>query len=203
MRFIGNKEKLLDTIFYELSSRGISGESFFDFFSGTSNVAKFYKEKNYTVFSSDLMYFSYVLQRAYIQNNQEPSFEKLLKTLDYNPSMMAFDNLDIIIDFLDNLTPKAGYIYYNYSPEGTCGLEKPRMFFTGENAKKIDTIRTQIEQWNKDKLISEHEYFILLACVIETVPFYANISGVQGRRHITKFRNTRFSSIRPRPKISH
>ena len=36
----------------------------------------------------------------------------------------------------------------------------------------------KIELWKTKKIINENEYFILLACLIETVPFYANISGV-------------------------
>ena len=43
MRFIGNKENLLDVIYETLQSRNITGNTFFDFFSGTTNVGKFFK----------------------------------------------------------------------------------------------------------------------------------------------------------------
>lgn len=43
-----------------MQSKNIQGNSFFDFFSGTVNVGKFFKKLNYQVFSSDLLYFSYV-----------------------------------------------------------------------------------------------------------------------------------------------
>ena len=59
MRYIGNKENILDTIFAILQKNGVNGKTFFDFFSGTANVGKFFKEKNYQVFSSDILYLSY------------------------------------------------------------------------------------------------------------------------------------------------
>ena len=88
MRYIGNKENLLDKIYQTITERGISGNSFFDFFSGTTNVAQFFKKKNYQVFSSDLLYFSYVLQKAYISNNQVLTFEKLLQNIKINSNYL-------------------------------------------------------------------------------------------------------------------
>ena len=82
MRFIGNKERLVNWIYSVLESNNIEGEVFFDFFSGTSKVAKYFKEKDYQIVSSDLMYFSYVLQKAYIENNSNPTFNKLISDID-------------------------------------------------------------------------------------------------------------------------
>ena len=53
MRFIGNKEKLVDWIYYEIKSFGVKDGIFFDFFSGTTNVAKHFKRKGYQIVSSD------------------------------------------------------------------------------------------------------------------------------------------------------
>jgi adenine-specific DNA-methyltransferase len=52
------------------------------------------------------------------------------------------------------------------------------MYFTDDNAKKIDAIRIKIEEWKNKDFINENEYFILIACLIESVPFYSNILGV-------------------------
>ena len=91
MRFIGNKEKLINSIYCELSSRGISGESFFDVFAGTTNVGKFFKSKGYRIFSSDLLYFSYILQKAYLENNNELNFFGLKKYIEKNDTSNLFD----------------------------------------------------------------------------------------------------------------
>jgi adenine-specific DNA-methyltransferase len=36
----------------------------------------------------------------------------------------------------------------------------------------------KIEEWKKANLINDSEYFILLACLIETIGFYSNVAGV-------------------------
>jgi len=180
LRFIGNKERLLDWIFSVLIDNNIEGEVFFDFFSGTSNVGKFFKEKNYKIVSSDLLYFSYVLQRAYIQNNSYPSFHKVILSIDIKSKSLFADNYELLIEYLNNLKGYEGFIFQNYAPSKTQELEKPRMYFTDENAKKIDAIRLKIEEWKENNLINEDEYFILLATLIERVGFFANILGVYG-----------------------
>ena len=49
MRYIGNKENIIDKIYNILKSNNVTGKKFFDFFSGTTNVARFYKDLGYTV----------------------------------------------------------------------------------------------------------------------------------------------------------
>ncbi|GAB2765627.1 DNA adenine methylase [Salinimicrobium soli] len=183
MRFIGNKEKLVEWIYDELKFTNLKGGLFFDFFSGTTNVGKHFKKKGYQIISSDLLYTSYVLQKAYIENNEEPKFSGILKDIEEPLNLFPSSELEMVLNYLDGLEPKKGFIYENYTPEGTVHLDAPRMFFTSENGKKIDAIRIQINEWFKDNLISEQEYFILIACLIETVPFYANISGVYAAFH--------------------
>jgi adenine-specific DNA-methyltransferase len=178
MRFIGNKESLLNSINYTLEQKNIKGEIFFDFFSGTTSVSKFFKKKYYRIFSSDFLFFSYCLQYAYIKNNKYPRFRKLLYQLKIKPSKLSYYPLDIIVKYLNDIKPLRGFIYNNYSPKGTSHLEIPRMYFSNGNAKKIDAIRTQIEDWKKEKLLTKNEYFTLLACLIESVSFYSNVSGV-------------------------
>lgn len=179
MRYIGNKESLVDTIYQVILDQNIKGSSFFDFFAGTSSVGKFFKRKGYQIYSSDLLYLSFVLQMAYIENDEEPTFSKLIDHIGIKKNLLFFNPLENIVEFLNTaLTPQEGFIFKNYTPEGSQSLEIPRMYFSNENGKIIDSIRLQIEEWKKEDLISKNEYFILLACLIETVPYYSNISGV-------------------------
>lgn len=176
MRFIGNKEKLLNNIYQTVTSIGISNGLFCDFFAGTTNVGRFFKQKGFSVLSSDLLYFSFVLQKAYIENNKEPTFSKLLPRLKVNNTALFSKPLDLVLVYLNSLEGEEGFIYKNYTEEGS--KVHKRKFFTPENGKKIDAIRSRIEKWKKQKLILESEYYVLLACLIESVPYYANISGV-------------------------
>lgn len=178
MRYIGNKENLLDKIYQVMQSKNVKGNSLFDFFAGTTSVSKFFKKLDYQIFSSDLMYFSYVLQKAYIENNEIAIFKNILKDLAFKKKSLFTTPLITVIEYLNALQPIEGFIYKNYTPAGSSELNQPRMYFNDENGKKIDAIRLKIEEWKENSLISENEYFILLACLIETVPFYANISGV-------------------------
>jgi adenine-specific DNA-methyltransferase len=174
MRFIGNKENIINKIYLILQSKNIVGEKFFDFFSGTTNVAKFYKKHNYQVFSSDFLYFSYCLQKAYIENNEKPKFLDLLDNIIVNNESLFASPLEKVLNYLNNIERVKGFIYENYAPKGS----GKRMYFSDDNAMKIDAIRTKIESWKNDKLITNDEYYILLSCLIETVSFYANVAGV-------------------------
>lgn len=182
MRFIGCKENLLDFIETPVKQKDIKGNVFCDLFSGTGSVAKHFKKLGYKIISSDLLFFSYVLQKVYVEQNQYPKFAKLLKHLKIDPveeTLFTSDsqNAKEIIKYLNNLEGVEGFIYKNYSPEGTRGQTYPRKYFTGDNSKQIDAIREKIEEWKKSNLINEQEYYFLLASLIEAVPFVANISG--------------------------
>jgi adenine-specific DNA-methyltransferase len=183
MRYIGNKESLLEKIHQVMQSKRINGDSFFDFFAGTSSVSKYFKKLDYQIYSSDLMYFSFVLQKAYISNNENLKFDKLLKKINFQSLSLFTPPLNIIIEYLNQIEPTNGFISQNYTPSGTSDLEIPRMYFSDENGQIIDAIRQKIEVWKTEKTINEYEYFVLLACLIETVPFYANISGVYAAFH--------------------
>lgn len=183
MRYIGNKENLIEVIYQTLCEHHIVGESFFDVFSGTANVGKFFKKQGYQIFASDLMYYSYVLQQAYLVNNDEPTFKDLLSTLQTDSTGLFSTPLQQILEYLNQVPIQKGFIYQNYTPDGTLNLDIPRMYYTGENGQFIDKVRLLIENWYQQALIDEHEYYILIASLIETVPFYANISGVYGAFH--------------------
>ncbi|MEW6201408.1 MAG: DNA adenine methylase [bacterium] len=176
MRYYGCKSKLLDFLSEGVAKTGInSGAVFCDLFSGTTTVARYFKQKGYTVYANDFLEFSYSLARTYIKNNDYPLFEGLHGIVTgVNGSV---DNINKIIEYLNKLKPLKGFIYRNYCPDGTKNLDSPRMYFTDDNGMKIDAIRTEIQEWKDSKLISEDEFYILLTALIEAIPYVANISG--------------------------
>jgi adenine-specific DNA-methyltransferase len=52
------------------------------------------------------------------------------------------------------------------------------MYFTPENAGRIDAAREQLESWRKAGTISEDSYYLLLAAIIEGADRVANTAGV-------------------------
>jgi len=77
MRFIGSKANLLENI-EQVINENIKDDVdvFMDLFSGTGVVGEHFK-KNYRIISNDILYFSYILQRAKIENNSIPQFSTL------------------------------------------------------------------------------------------------------------------------------
>ncbi len=174
MKYIGNKTRLLGFITNALNEFGVPKSGIFaDLFSGTTSVAEHYKKLGYQIISNDFMEYSYVLQKAYIESNSVPCFDKLMLHLNSNKNLTHVEN---VIDFLNQLSPIHGYCFDNY---GSGGIEN-RMYFTGENAGLIDAIREQIEEWKRYSLINSEEFYYLLALVIEAADHVANMSGTYG-----------------------
>ncbi len=171
MRYIGSKAALLADIEKTVKDNvGGSPEVFCDLFAGTGAVGRHFKPF-FKMVSNDLLHFSYVLQKAVIENNAVPAFGKLaeagiaapLKYLEECP--------------LPPVEKRTGYfISENYAPHDGKG----RMYLTDENAQRIDFARNTIDEWKSLGLIDESEFCYLLACIIEGVPFVSNITGTYG-----------------------
>jgi len=176
MRYYGCKNKLIDFISTGVKNTGRSNKSrFFDLFSGTTTVARHFKQKGFTVFANDMLEFSYALAKAYIETNNYPLFKGLKgKVKGVNGTKK---NIEYVINYLNSLKPLKGFIYHNYCPSGIKNREYQRQYFSDQNGKRIDAIRTTIEDWKKDKIITFNEFYILLTALIEAVPYVANISG--------------------------
>lgn len=169
MRYIGGKSKILSNILDLVELRTERVETVMDLFSGSGVVSECLKLNGYEVYSNDLLYFSYILNRGYLSIGQE----------------LKFNGLSVIdpIDYLNNLKLEDSgfkiddcYIYKNYSKNDDC----ERMYFQPKNAIKIDIIRMKIREWNDSGLLSEDEYYYLIQCLLSAVPYISNIAGVYG-----------------------
>ena len=180
MRFIGCKTLLLENIKQVIGEKAPDAKTFCDIFSGTSSVARYFK-KDYQIISNDLLYFSYVLQKATIDNNTFPTFDKLKKELNlinYDDINYYLENTPLdILQSSHNIEDSELFIYNNYTPSSD---ECDRMYFKPKTGKRIDLIRILLNIWLTNDIITENEYFYLLAVLIETVPYYSNIAGVYG-----------------------
>jgi adenine-specific DNA-methyltransferase len=161
MNYIGSKLKLSlfikDTI-CSVVGKNISDKIFCDLFAGTGVIGRIFKKDVKKVISNDIEYYSYVLNKNYIENRKHLNASDLLNELNNLPPV-------------DN-----GFIYNNYC----LGSGSGRQYFTDENGKKIDAIRRQIEIWFKEKAINKNIYYFLLASLIESVDKVANTASVYG-----------------------
>lgn len=181
MRFIGNKELIISEITELLEQKGLKKKiptlfdifddavevslsekkrlTLFDAFCGTGAVSVALKEE-FDIISNDMLNWCTIYTQGRL-------FAPVCKfeTLGFNP----FDYLNTHKD-----THK-GFFYHNYSQGGS-----ERMYFTEENAARIDYFRTKIEEWKLSNSINENEYAYLLACLLESISVVANTAGVYG-----------------------
>lgn len=191
MNYIGSKYTLLpflEGIFHQISDG--TEKIFCDLFAGTGMVGRHFKSLGFRIIANDIQYYAYSLNKAYIELNHLPDFNKLRLTLadelrSYN-SLLS-DPLDEFFQFLNNIPGKKGFITNNYSPAGN------RKYYTEHNAEKADALRQLIEEWLEKQLINEQEYFYLLASLIEAIDQVANTASVYGA-YLKSFKK---SAVRP------
>ena len=172
MNYIGSKYSLINFLKSSITKTlEASGETrspaemvFADLFAGTGAVSGAFKQDGYSIIANDVQYYSYVITKHITENNGN---------LDENRCAE-------LIAELNDLDGVEGFIYRNYSYEGTAGQEFRRMYFTEYNAKKCDAIRIAIEEKHKNKIINDNEYFFLLGSLINSIDKYANTASVYG-----------------------
>lgn len=172
MNYIGSKLSLID--FLVESIEQVAGKNtgvFADLFAGTGIVGSTFKRKGFEVIANDIQYYSYVLNKHYIENSE---------------------NIDsTILKNLNSLNGLEGFVYNNYC----MGSGSGRNYFTDGNGKKCDAIRTEIDNLYQYGEISENQYYYLLASLINSIDKYANTASVYGAflKHIKKSASREFS----------
>ena len=175
MRYIGNKTKLLPFLRATIRRLGIAPGTAHDAFAGTASVGRALKADGWRVSSSDIMTYSYVMQRAYIVASSLDRFDRLAGVdAGVRAAIAGRGNaLDAVADHLSRgLEPVDGFITRHFAPLGG------RMYFTDENARRIDAARTTLHWWRSNGLVSEDTYYVLMAAVIEGADRVANTAGV-------------------------
>jgi len=196
MNYIGSKKRLLAFIeekINEIVDKPVS--IFCDLFAGTGVVGAFFKEKGYSLIANDLQYYSYVLNKSTLGINTEPKFESLTFIENSKNSKSPAEN---VCAYLTSLEGRKGFIYKNYAAGGTKSKEFKRTYFYDENAKKCDDIREKIEEWNSKNLLTDEEYFYLLACLIQSIDLYANTASIYGA-YLKKLKKTALATLVIKP----
>lgn len=168
MNYIGSKYSLLD--FLEATIEEVTGYQekdsyvFGDLFAGTGVVGQRYKSKACKVISNDIQYYSYVLNKHWIENVPE---------LDTG-----------LLKRLNSLPPVEGFIYRHYCEGSGSG----RNYFTDENGMKCDAMRMELERLHRSGEIDDALYFYYLASLVNSIDKYANTASVYGAflKHIKK-----------------
>lgn len=181
MNYIGSKLSLLKFI-EESIDKVVDKNSriFCDLFAGTGIVGAYFKKKGYSIISNDLQYYSYVLNKHYIENHRVLKFEGLVNVLSSLKNVKLSERKDVVCNYLTNIAGVKGFVYKNYCPGGTKNSVEQRQYFTDENGQRCDAIRQTIEVWKNEQLITGGEYYFLLTSLIESIDKFANTASVYG-----------------------
>ena len=187
MNYIGSKHSLLpfiEQVWREV--RDGSEKNACDIFAGTGAVGRLFKRLGLRVIANDFQQYAYALNKAYLEINHPPRFINLRRAI-----KVAFLNnnspVEQVLACLNALDSLHGFIADNYSPAGN------RSYYSLENAEKADAIRQAIQDWREQNLISQPEYFYLLASLLEAIDQVANTASVYGA-FLKKFKA---SALRP------
>lgn len=150
LNYIGSKYKLIDWIQENIKSHTDSRD-IYDVFAGTGIVSYVMRMNGFRVQANDAELYSSIITSALTCSTWTPRLENLIKRL--NASGLL-----------------SGNITKHYSPEGG------RMFFTTENAQRIDCMRQRISTW---KLTIEERTF-LLASLVVAADNVSNVPAVYG-----------------------
>ncbi len=159
MNYIGSKHSLLaflEDCIRQVCGENLQGKIFADVFAGTGVVAAAYKQKGCQVIANDNQYFSYVLNRHYMENYPEMDSGFLPELAD--------------------LPGQEGFIYQNYC----LGSGSGRAYFSDENGKKCDAIRQTLNEYRLSGKMDDGTYFYYLASLINSMDRCANTASVYG-----------------------
>lgn len=174
MNYIGSKKSLLPWLNELITDTGIdlSSSIFGDGFAGTGNVSSYFQQKyNTTIVATDTEYYSWIVTHVRL-------------------NVAYTEKIQSLIDELQSTKSTCGLVTLNYSP--VC----ERMYFTEENARKIDGIRQHIELL-KPK-VTENEYYFLLASLMVASDKVSNVSCTYGA-YLKQFKKSALRELKLDP----
>jgi adenine-specific DNA-methyltransferase len=125
------------------------------------------------VVAGDIMEYAYVLAKAYVETVKEPGIAAAAHALGAHGT-----DLRAVVRELNRISVRPGFITENFAAPLLPTRRAARMYFTQENAARIDAVRTLLNDWRSANVIGDSAYFILLASLIEAADRVANTTGV-------------------------
>ncbi|MCC8408617.1 DNA adenine methylase [Mucilaginibacter sp. UR6-1] len=167
-RYLGNKTKLTDWIIGEISKVIPSGSSIADPMCGTASVSLALAQAGYSVTAADSLAFPVIHARARLLAKKPPAFK-------------AFGGYDKAITWLRSVPSKEGYFFKEFGDKGQpANGRQPRLYFSADNAARIDGVREAIRDLARSGDLDELEHSLMLHSLILSTNKVANISGTYG-----------------------
>ena len=176
MDYIGSKEKLNEWMFRHIVARcgDPTDKVFCDACAGAGSVSRYAASLGFTVVACDALSFSQ---------------HTISGTISEDDGLWA--KADHHIGVMNKLSGAEGYFFQNFSPYSD------RMYFTEDNAKKIDACRSYLRDIEKQnsKLFS-----VLIYSLLQAISRVSNTAGTYGA-FLKKFKARALSDLKLRDEV--
>jgi adenine-specific DNA-methyltransferase len=176
--YIGNKRALLPFLYEVFRSLPLdpSRSTFLDPFAGSGSVSRLARAMGFRVSANDWEPYSFTINSCYLR--LRPSVLDIL--------FHGLGGIDMVLEELNALPPlpdAKGYISRYYAPRNTekADWRTERLFYTRENALRIDAIRQRIEEMYPGMQMETGAFLgkaALLAPLLHQSATHTNTSGV-------------------------
>jgi len=170
IEFLGHKASQVGAIVEAISDAVGPRGRVADVFCGTAAVSAALRSAGYAVDANDTLALCTTWAEARLETPRTPTFAGL--------ALGGVPNYPAVIEILNGLPPVKGFVWRNYSPASRMTASIARMYFTEENAARIDAVRRQIREW--EPALTRGEHALLLACLVYAVGRVSNIAGTYG-----------------------
>jgi adenine-specific DNA-methyltransferase len=173
--YIGNKRALQPFLAEVFGRLARPGAVFLDPFAGSGAVARLARWLGYRVLANDWEPYAYVLNFAYLCIGRAPAEELFRKTGGAQAMLAELNALE---------APRREYVARHYAPRRTeaADYRTERLFYTRENALRIDAIRERLEElypgFQPADPSARAEKYLLLASLLYGASTHVNTSGV-------------------------
>jgi adenine-specific DNA-methyltransferase len=173
LNYIGSKFRLLEWLEAAMLEKtgwgagGFSGRRVADLFGGTGIVSHHFRLAGAVVVGNDAELYSSVIVHAMTRSVLSADCDGFIRRMAADLTSGAY---------LGNDTDTAGFITRSYSPHNGC----QRMFFTVDNARRIDYIRRRIEEEFGGNAERKDDYMFLLASLLVSADAVSNVPAVYG-----------------------
>ncbi len=175
--YLGNKRRLLPLIYKAINSTGVQNGTFLDLFAGSGVVSRLARLMGFQGIANDWEDFSCIISRAFLGLDAQSLAEL------FGSEKILTDLLDHINHLPDPPVPDQ-YMARYYAPasrdNSRADYRTERLFYTRDNALRIDRIRNYIEDYypegqspKEDKIRS-----LLIALLLVEASRHTNTSGV-------------------------
>jgi adenine-specific DNA-methyltransferase len=185
IRYIGSKARVAEAI---VDLAGVTGNGrFVDAFCGTGSVAATASNRGWPVVINDVMPSAVAMATGALVGKADVPFTTL-------------GGYASACDALNALEGRQGFLHREYSPASMTHAGVARMYFSEENAARLDAMRLQVSSWVTRGALSKNEEQLLLADLMQAANRVANISGTYGS-FLSSWTSNALRPLTMRPRI--